>query len=505
MENSHEPRDSENARNIMTTEGPDGQFFVIGKKLLFSTSSLSLSAEELKSIEVEVAALEGCSREDEDEDEDEDEEDANLTNAMTSADAEAQTNGRFESQWKGFLRKLRKAPHFQTFHPTIPHLTSIKKLTRKKSSRNTQSLPSFPPNIEADLYYCFESSWRNFTLSDLQEATDNFSPGNLIGEGGYSEVYKGHLEDGQLVAVKRLIRGTQEEMTADYLSELGILVHVNHPNISSVIGYGVEGGMHLVLPLSANGSLSSVLKGKNEKLTWSLRYNIAMGIASGLAYLHEGCQRRIIHRDIKSANILLTEDFEAQISDFGLAKWLPDQWTHITVSQFEGTFGYLPPEFFMHGIVDEKTDVYAFGVLLLELVSGRPAIDDSHNSVVMWAKPLLLGRNTTEIADPSLDGNFEWEQLNRVVLVASLCIHQEATERPKMSQIVRMLRGDEGILQNKKKFQKRPALKRCCPLEVIEEEEGNSGKSSNDRNQKMEVASDQENHHKNGDVEANTS
>ncbi|KAL0414667.1 UNVERIFIED_CONTAM: Receptor-like cytosolic serine/threonine-protein kinase RBK2 [Sesamum radiatum] len=285
---------------------------------------------------------------------------------------------------------------------------------------------------------------------------NSHGPRKLDWRGGYSEVYKGHLEDGQLVAVKRLIRGTQEEMTADYLSELGILVHVNHPNISSVIGYGVEGGMHLVLPLSANGSLSSVLKAKNEKLTWSLRYNIAMGIASGLAYLHEGCQRRIIHRDIKSANILLTEDFEAQISDFGLAKWLPDQWTHITVSQFEGTFGYLPPEFFC------------------------------------MAKPLLLGRNTTEMADPSLDENFDWEQLNRVVLVASLCIHQEATERPKMSQIVRMLRGDEGILQNKKKFQKRPALKRCCPLEVIAEEGGNSGKSSNDRNQKMEVASDEE-------------
>lgn len=170
----------------------------------------------------------------------------------------------------------------------------------------------------------------------------------MIGEGGYSEVYKGHLEDGQLVAVKRLIRGTTEEMTADYLSELGILVHVNHPNIARVIGYGVEGGMHLVLPLSANGSLSSLLKGlffgpildkvflcfftlkntrflcffgficysgEKEKLTWCLRYNIAVGIASGLCYLHEGCQRRIIHRDIKSANILLTEDFEPQVAD----------------------------------------------------------------------------------------------------------------------------------------------------------------------------------------------
>lgn len=163
---------------------------------------------------------------------------------------------------------------------------------------------------------------------------------NIIGQGGYSEVYKGHLTDGQLVAVKRLIRGSQEEMTADYLSELGILVHVNHPNIAKVIGYCVEGGMHLILPLSANGSLSSLLQGSvlrscslstlkldilnlimvvcvysegKEKLTWQLRYSIAVGISSGLCYLHEGCQRRIIHRDIKSANILLTEEFDPQV------------------------------------------------------------------------------------------------------------------------------------------------------------------------------------------------
>ncbi|KAK6117346.1 hypothetical protein DH2020_048937 [Rehmannia glutinosa] len=108
----------------------------------------------------------------------------------------------------------------------------------------------------------------------------------------------------------------------------------------------------------------------------------------------------------------------------------------------------------MHGTVDEKTDVYAFGVLLLELISGRAALDESHNSVVMWAKPLLLSKSITEIVDPSLDGVYDWEQLSRVVMVASLCIHQNSSERPQMSQAVRMLQGDEGILQSKKKFQK---------------------------------------------------
>uniref|UniRef100_A0A2P2KVG7 non-specific serine/threonine protein kinase n=1 Tax=Rhizophora mucronata TaxID=61149 RepID=A0A2P2KVG7_RHIMU len=172
-------------------------------------------------------------------------------------------------------------------------------------------------------------------------------------------------------------------MTVDYLSELGIIVHVDHPNIAKLVGYGVEGGMHIVLQLSANGSLASLLYGPREKLDWGIRYKVAVGTAEGLVYLHEGCQRRIIHKDIKASNILLTEHFEPQISDFGLAKWLPEQWSHHVVSKVEGTFGYLPPEFFMHGIVDEKTDVYAYGVLLLELISGRQALDSSQRSLVM--------------------------------------------------------------------------------------------------------------------------
>ncbi|KAK1317612.1 Receptor-like cytosolic serine/threonine-protein kinase RBK2 [Acorus calamus] len=198
---------------------------------------------------------------------------------------------------------------------------------------------------------------------------------NIIGKGGYGEVFQGCLEDGQLVAVKRLTRGTQDDRTSDFLSELGIIVHISHPNAAKLIGFGIEGGMHLVLQLSPNGSLASLLN----------------GTAEGLRYLHENCQRRIIHRDIKAANILLTEDFAPQICDFGLAKWLPDQWTHHTMSSFEGTFGYMAPEYLMHGIVDEKTDVYAFGVLLLELITGRRALDPLQESLVIWILQFLRG------------------------------------------------------------------------------------------------------------------
>ncbi|KAK8511244.1 hypothetical protein V6N12_033523 [Hibiscus sabdariffa] len=312
-------------------------------------------------------------------------------------------------QWRGFFRILKKGPGTasQTLPPVKP------KLTRKYSRKfRDEIVPNICSALDAEL--CgFKSSWKNFSLSELQEATNNFSQENRIGEGGYAEVFKGQLKSGTFVAIKRLNRGTPEEMTIDFLSELGIIVHVDHPNIAKLIGYGVEGGMHLVLQLSPHGSLASILYGPKEKLNWQTRFKIALGAAEGLHYLHEGCQRRIIHKDIKASNILLSEDFDAQICDFGLAKWLPDQWTHHTVSKVEGTFGYLPPEFFMHGVVDEKTDVYAFGVLLLELITARQAIDSSQQSIVMWAKPLIRENKMNELVDPVLDDAYDPEQLQR--------------------------------------------------------------------------------------------
>ncbi|XP_076958021.1 receptor-like cytosolic serine/threonine-protein kinase RBK2 [Bidens hawaiensis] len=354
-----------------------------------------------------------------------------------------------------YLWKLTKAPSasLQTFSP----LPSIKRLTKKKSQN---LMPELDSKLN-DSLYCFEASWINYSLAQLKDATDNFSRENLFGEGGYSEVYKGHLQNNEIIAVKRLIRGTPEEMTADFLSELGILVHVSHPNISNIIGYGVEGGMHLVLPLSYHGSLASVLSDENQKqkLDWGTRYNIALGTASGLSYLHEGCQRRIIHRDIKAANILLSEDFQPRISDFGLAKWLPDQWVNLTVSQFEGTFGYLAPEVFMDGLVDEKTDVYAYGVLLLEIITGRPALDESQNSLVMWARPLIDAKNIEKLVDLHLGGTCDVDQLNDMVWIASQCINHNPTDRPKASKIYRMLSGDEGVPDSGKKFIKRASFK----------------------------------------------
>ncbi|CAJ1906898.1 unnamed protein product [Sphenostylis stenocarpa] len=328
------------------------------------------------------------------------------------------------SRWHAFLQLLRvksKKP-IATLHPL-----SVLKLSRRLSSGMRETI------IDADSSL-HRPPWKIFTHHEIQIATNYFAQENCIGKGGYAEVYKGCLPNGQLLAIKRLTRGAENETIGDFLSELGIMAHVNHPNTAKLVGYGVEGGMHLVLELSEKGCLASVLNGSKEKLPWPVRQKIALGTAKGILYLHEGCQRRIIHRDIKASNILLTEAFEPQICDFGLAKWLPENWTHHTVSKTEGTFGYLAPEYLLHGIVDEKTDVFAFGVVLLELVTGRRALDYSQQSLVLWAEPLLKKNHIRELIDPSLADDFDCRQIKTMILTASLCIQQSSICRPSMRQ-----------------------------------------------------------------------
>ncbi|XP_020553069.1 receptor-like cytosolic serine/threonine-protein kinase RBK2 [Sesamum indicum] len=299
-------------------------------------------------------------------------------------------------------------------------------MARRKSKSTRENV-----KIDRNL---INSAWRTFTSADLHTATNNFSKENLIGKGGYAEVYKGCLPDGQLVAIKRLNKGVSEEHVVNFLSEIGIIAHVKHPNTTKMVGYGVEGGVYLVLQLSKFGSLSSLLHNSTKKLDWRTRYKIILGIAEGLLYLHEYCERRIIHRDIKADNILLSEDFEPQICDFGLSKWLPKQWSHNNATKFEGTFGYFAPEYFMHGIFDEKTDIFSFGVLLLEIITGRPALDESKKSLLLWAKPLLDSNAITEVLDPSLSNDYDPTEMGHVVSTATMCTEQSPVLRPRMHQ-----------------------------------------------------------------------
>ncbi|CAN0920682.1 Receptor-like cytosolic serine/threonine-protein kinase RBK2 [Linum grandiflorum] len=379
------------------------------------------------------------------------------------------------SHWKKFFKVWKLRPLKRLAHPTMPRAPR-----RSKSAREDPVL--------RDLYN-FKSSLKNFTYSELKAATDHFSKDNLIGKGGFAEVYKGHLPDGKLIAIKRLIRGTNEEKTTGFLSEIGILAHVDHPNTARLLGCGIEGGMHLIFELSPLGSLRTVLHESEVKPVWSKRYKIALGTADGLLYLHETCRKRIIHRDIKVDNILLTENFEPQICDFGLAKWLPKQLSHHHVSKFEGTFGYFAPEYFMHGIVDEKTDVYAFGVILLELITGRQAVLDSQHSLVIWAKPLLDNNDVEELVDPALDNNYDSKEMDHMLLTASLCIERSPILRPRMSQVAILLRGDDYALECAKQDQKR-ALHRTYSNELLDAQEYNSTKylSLRDINRLKEIA-----------------
>ncbi|GAA0148259.1 hypothetical protein LIER_07754 [Lithospermum erythrorhizon] len=377
-------------------------------------------------------------------------------------------NSQKPSYWQKFAKLCKKesVKRLPSFTPL-----SFRKLSRRKSS-------SVRENIDSN-YNPLKSSWKNFTLHDLEKATDNFSQENVIGQGGYAEVYKGTLADGQLVAIKRLSEGTREEQVISFLSEIGIIAHLNHPNTAKMVGYGVEGGTFLVLELSSLGSLASLLHGSKKKLNWEVRYKIILGIADGLLYLHENCERRIIHRDIKADNILLTEGFEPQICDFGLAKWLPKQWSHHNVPKSEGTFGYFAPEYFMHGIVDEKTDVFSFGVLLLELITGRPALDDSGKSLVIWAKPLIDRKGLKELVDPSLHDEYDSVEMERIVLTASMCVEPNPVLRPRMSQVLIILQGNASYPNCSRERQKR-YLQRTYSEELLDAEEYNSTKYLSD-------------------------
>ncbi|XP_004507811.1 probable receptor-like serine/threonine-protein kinase At5g57670 isoform X2 [Cicer arietinum] len=282
-----------------------------------------------------------------------------------------------------------------------------------------------------------------FSYENISNATNDFHQDNLVGRGGYSEVYKGDIGNGETIAVKRLAKDNKDpNKEKEFLMELGVIGHVCHPNTANLLGYCIENGLYLIFNYSQNGNLATALHGygkEGNSLDWPIRYKIAIGVAKGLHYLHKCCKHRIIHRDIKASNVLLGPDYEPQITDFGLAKWLPNKWTHHAVIPVEGTFGYLAPEVFMHGIVDEKTDIFAFGVLLLEIVTGRRPVDSSKQNILLWAKPLMESGNIVELADTRMEGKYDAEQLYRVVLTASYCVRQTAICRPAMTEVLELL------------------------------------------------------------------
>uniref|UniRef100_A0A6N2L8D0 Protein kinase domain-containing protein n=1 Tax=Salix viminalis TaxID=40686 RepID=A0A6N2L8D0_SALVM len=290
-------------------------------------------------------------------------------------------------------------------------------------------------------------SVKTFTFTELEKATDKFSSKRILGEGGFGRVFSGSMEDGAEVAVKLLMRDNQNG-DREFIAEVEMLSRLHHRNLVKLIGICIEGRARcLVYELVRNGSVESHLHGvdKNQgPLDWDARLKIALGAARGLAYLHEDSNPRVIHRDFKASNVLLEEDFTPKVSDFGLAREATEGSHHIS-TRVMGTFGYVAPEYAMTGHLLVKSDVYSYGVVLLELLSGRKPVDMSQppgeENLVTWARPLLTSREGLEtLVDPSLAGSYDFDDMAKVAAIASMCVHSEVTNRPFMGEVVQALK-----------------------------------------------------------------
>ncbi|KAG5067188.1 hypothetical protein AAZX31_04G192000 [Glycine max] len=298
----------------------------------------------------------------------------------------------------------------------------------------------------------YTSSCRLYSLQELVSATSNFVSENLVGKGGCSYVYRGCLPDGKELAVK--ILKPSENVIKEFVQEIEIITTLRHKNIISISGFCLEGNhLLLVYDFLPRGSLEENLHGNKVDCSafgWQERYKVAVGVAEALDYLHNGCAQAVIHRDVKSSNILLADDFEPQLSDFGLASWGSSS-SHITCTDVAGTFGYLAPEYFMHGRVTDKIDVYSFGVVLLELLSNRKPINNEspkgQESLVMWATPILEGGKFSQLLDPSLGSEYNTCQIKRMILAATLCIRRIPRLRPQINLILKLLHGDEEVIR----------------------------------------------------------
>lgn len=289
-----------------------------------------------------------------------------------------------------------------------------------------------------------------FTLRDLELATNHFSKEHILGEGGYGVVYKGLLMNGTKVAVKKLLNNLGQA-EKEFRVEVEAIGHVRHKNLVRLLGYCVE-GIHrmLVYEYVNNGNLEQWLHGamrQHGSLSWEARMKVILCTAKALAYLHEAIEPKVIHRDIKSSNILIDDEFNAKISDFGLAKLLDSGESHMA-TRVMGTFGYVAPEYANTGMLNEKIDVYSFGVLLLEAVTGRDPVDYGRPSdeinLVEWLKVMVGTRRAEEVVDPNLEAvRPTTRALKRALLVALRCVDPDPDKRPEMSQVVRMLEADD--------------------------------------------------------------
>ncbi|KAK7400292.1 hypothetical protein VNO78_11496 [Psophocarpus tetragonolobus] len=292
---------------------------------------------------------------------------------------------------------------------------------------------------------------KRFSLHELQVATDNFNDKNILGRGGFGKVYKGCLTNGDLIAVKRLREECMQGGEMQFQTEVEITSMAVHRNLLRLRGFCMTPTERvLVYPFMVNGSVASCLRDRLESqppLEWPKRKRIALGAAKGLAYLHDHCDPKIIHRDVKAANILLDEDFEAVVGDFGLAKLLDYKDTHVTTALC-GTIGHIAPEYISSGKFSAKTDTFGYGVMLLELITGQRALDlarlanDDGIMLLDWVKRLVKDKKLKASVDEDLQGNYDEKEVEEAIQVALLCTQSSPLERPQMCEVVSMLEGE---------------------------------------------------------------
>ncbi|KAL0905858.1 hypothetical protein M5K25_024303 [Dendrobium thyrsiflorum] len=331
--------------------------------------------------------------------------------------------------------------------PSTPPFTS----SSGASGSSYSGSENLPLQLSPGIGLGFSKS--TFTYEELAMATDGFSDANLLGQGGFGYVHRGMLPNGKEVAVKQLKIGSGQG-EREFQAEVEIISRVHHRHLVSLVGYCIADGKRLlVYEFVPNNTLEFHLHGKDRPtLEWPTRLKIALGSAKGLAYLHEDCHPKIIHRDIKASNILLDFKFDAKVADFGLAKIASETNTHVS-TRVMGTFGYLAPEYASSGKLTDKSDVFSFGVMILELITGRRPVDSSQSfmddSLVDWARPLLTRAlddgNFDALTDPNLGKTYNSIEMRRMIACAAACVRHSARRRPRMSQIVRALEGDASL------------------------------------------------------------
>ncbi|XP_048136463.1 probable serine/threonine-protein kinase PBL7 [Rhodamnia argentea] len=316
---------------------------------------------------------------------------------------------------------------------------------RKQSNSETDGLDS--SDISKD-EKTSSTQAQTFTFNELAAATGNFRSDCFIGEGGFGKVYKGHLEKiNQIVAIKQLDRNGLQG-TKEFVVEVAMLSLVDHPNLVKLIGFCAERDQRLLvyeyMPLGSLDKHLHDLPPNRKRLDWNTRMKIAAGAARGLEYLHDKLKPPIIYRDLKCSNILLGEDYHPKLSDFGLAKVGPSgDKTHVS-TRVMGTYGYCAPDYAMTGQLTFKSDIYSFGVVLLELITGRKAFDPTKDpkeqNLVAWARPLFRDRKKFSLmADPMLEGRYPVRGLYQVLAIAAMCVQEQPTMRPAIADVVTAL------------------------------------------------------------------